>query len=249
MLFSSAIGWPDYSINLTMMDYNYVWVASLGLFLALSELLSRYRNVRLIFQSGSAWTYMLINGFTSCISYYFIYHNKLTFGDFTKTEVGTVLFAGFSAMFVLRSSFFSYYDKDSGKTVSIGLAAILEIFLDTAERSFDQEQSVCILKVVKNIMKDVDFAKASLDLTATCLNLMQNVSTDEQKQLSESLKSVSEKGITSNETKSLNLGILLSRITGVTLLAQAVESCFETIKISSKDQAIFSNLDALKGKL
>lgn len=231
------------------MDDNYVWVATLGLFLALSELLSRYRSVRLIIRSGSAWTYLLINGFASCISYFFIVKFNFTFGQFTTTDIGKILLAGFSAMFVLRSSFFSYYDKDSAKTVNIGLAAILDIFLDTAERSFDQEQSVCILKVVKNIMKDVDFAKASIDLTATSLNLMQNVSSDEQKQLSESLKSLSEKGITSNETKSLNLGILLSRITGVTLLAQAVESCFETIKISPKDQAIFSNLEELKGKL
>jgi len=231
------------------MDYNYIWVAVLGLFLALSELLSHYRIIRLILSSGSSWTYLIINGLTSCLTYYFIVKFKLTFGEFTATDAGKVLLAGFSAMFVLRSSFFSYYDKDSGKTVNIGLAAILEIFLDTAERSFDQEQSACRIKEVSKIMKDIDFAKASIDLTATSLNLMQNVAPEEQKQLSESLKSLAEKGITGNDIKALNLGILLSRITGIGLLEQAIISCGDTIRISPKDPIIFGKLEQLNDKL
>jgi hypothetical protein len=230
--------------------YNTVFAAVLGGFLAVSELLSRYRTLKLISRSIHAATYILINAAAAGICYYFINKFHLSFGQFSETETGKVLMAGFSAMFILRSSFFSYYDKDSSKTINVGLAAILQTFLDSAERSFDQEQSVNKLKEVKMIMANIDFAKAAIDLTTTCLNLMQNVSSEEQNKLAESIKKLSEEGkLTNNYSRALNLGIILSKITGVRLLKQAVDSHGESIKISIKSKEIFSNLEELKNKI
>lgn len=228
---------------------NITFSAILGGFLAVSELLSRYRLIQLIFKSVHARTYILINAIAAGICYYFVNKYKLGFGQFGQNEVGQVLIAGFSAMFILRSSFFSYYDKDSNKTINVGLAAILQTFLDSAERSFDQEQSVSKLKEVKSIMTDIDFAKAATDLTTTCLNLMQNVSSEEQNKLAESIKKLSEGNLTNNYSRALNLGIILSKITGITLLKQAVESHGNTIKFSPASKEIFHNLEELKNKI
>ena len=222
----------------------------LGAFLALSELLSRYRNLRSILCSASAWMYMIINIVASFFCYYLAseYQDKVTF--FSNPLI-RVLLSGFSAMVILRSSFYSYHDKDSNKTINIGIAAILQTFLDVSERSFDQEQSISTITKVTEIMKEVDFNKASSELTTTCLNLMHNVSSEEQKRLSDSIKTLADSTEFSNEAKSINLGIILSKITGSELLKQAVMSHQGTLKIEEdhENKKVFSDLDILKAKL
>ncbi len=153
-------------------------------------------------------------------------------------------------MFILRSSFFNYHDKDSNKSINVGISTILQIFLDAAERSFDQEQSVNNLTDIANIMKGIDFSRAEKDLTIICLNLMQNVSTEEQKKLAESIKNLSEpKAVQHELTKSVTLGINIARITGIKLLKQAIETMGDTIKISEEKKKVFENLDQLESKL
>jgi|GEM_PF-1092879 len=221
----------------------------LGGFLALSELLSRYRKLGSILGSSSAWMYMTINIFASFICYYLAteYQDKV---DFFSNPLIRVLLSGLSAMVILRSSFYSYHDKDSNKTINIGLAAILQTFLDVSERSFDQEQSVSTIKKVTLIMKDIDFNRASLELTTTCLNLMHNVSSEEQKRLSDSIKTLAESTNFSNEAKSVNLGIILSKITGAELLEQAVKSHRGGLAVREEDnKKVFSELELLKAKI
>lgn len=228
----------------------YLLSFSLGFLWAFSELLSRYKVGKFILNSKNAWIYLLINGMASVIVYYFIPKLNISFGVFTSTEWGKVLLAGLSAMFILRSSFFNYHDKDSNKSINVGISTILQIFLDAAERSFDQEQSVNNLKDISNVMKGIDFAKAEKDLTVICLNLMQNVGSEEQKKLAESIKNLAEpKAVQHELTKSLTLGITLARITGVKLLKQAIETLGEDIKISEEKKRVFENLDQLESKL
>src|SRR5689334_16796712 len=95
---------------------NYTFAFLLGYCLAFSELLSRYRIFKLIMNSMNAWVYLLINGCASIITYYFIKEHNFNLGGLANSELGKVLLAGLSAMFILRSSFFSFYDKESAKT-------------------------------------------------------------------------------------------------------------------------------------
>lgn len=228
----------------------YLFSFSLGFLWAFSELLSRYKVGKFIINSKNAWIYLLINGMASVIVYYFIPKLHVSFGVFTSTEWGKVLLAGLSAMFILRSSFFNYHDKDSNKSISVGISTILQIFLDAAERSFDQEQSVNNLKSISDVMSGIDFSKAEKDLTVICLNLMQNVSPDEQKKLAESIKNLSEPRAVQHElTKSVTLGITLARITGIRLLKQAIETLGDNIKISEEKRKVFESLEQLENKL
>lgn len=231
-------------------DFLNIFIAGiLGGFLALSELLSRYRSISSILSSSSAWMYIVINFVASVVCYYLAteYQSKVVF---LSNPLLRVVLSGLSAMVILRSSFYSYYDKDSNKTINIGIAAILQTFLDVSERTFDQEQSVSTIKKVEEIMKDLDFNRASSELTTTCLNLMQNVSAEEQKKLSESIKTLSDNSDFTNRTKSINLGIILSKITGLTLLNQAVISHSDTLKVKEEDtKKLFSELDELQAKI
>ncbi len=221
----------------------YLSSALLGILLSFSELLSRYRSSTLIMKSKNAWVYMLINGAASLIAIYFINTGTISFGEFTKNSAGKVLTAGLSAMFILRSSFFSFKDKDSDKTINVGLSAILSVFLDSAERAFDQKQSIIRLKDIRDVMKDIDFDKAAGDLTVLCLSLMVNVSQDEQTKLNESIQKLKTGALQFDETKSITLGILISRITGIPLLKEAVSTLGVNIKEDPEsDKNIFSNL-------
>ena len=88
-------------------------------------------------------------------------------------------------------------------------------------------------------MKDIDFDKAEKDLTVLCLNLMQNVSSEEQKKLAESIKSLAEpKAVEHACTKSFALGITLARITGIRLLKEAVFTLGDNIKISEEKRKV-----------
>ncbi len=223
---------------------------SLGFVWAFSELLSRYKVGKLIINSLNAWMYFLINGLASVLVYYFIPKLNISFGIFTSNEWGRVLLAGLSAMFILRSSFFNFHDKESNKSINVGISIILQIFLDAAERSFDQEQSVNNLKDISSVMKGIDFSKAEKDLTVICLNLMQNVGAEEQKKLAESIKNLAEPNAVQHEqTKSLTLGIILARITGIRLLKQAIDTLGEDIRISEAKKRVFEDLDKLEIKL
>lgn len=205
--------------------------------------------IRFIITSLNAITYMSINGLASIAVYYFIPKLDISFGIFTSTEWGKVLLAGLSAMFILRSSFFSYHDKDSKKSINVGISTILQIFLDSAERSFDQEQSVDNLKRISSIMQDIDFTKAEKDLTVLCLNLMQNVSSEEQKKLAESIKNLSEPNAVQHElTKSVTLGITLAKITGIKLLEEAVSTLGNEIKLTPEKKQVFLELNDLAAK-
>ncbi|HLA56577.1 MAG TPA: hypothetical protein VK623_10775 [Flavobacterium sp.] len=183
----------------------------------------------------------------SVLVYYFIPKLNISFGVFTQNEWGKIILAGLSAMFILRSSFFSYHDKDSNKAINVGISTILQVFLDSAERSFDREHSTNKLKQVSLVMKDIDFTKAEKNLSVICLNLMLNVSTEEQKKLGESVKNLSQD--MDPLAKSIALGIILEQVTGVELLKQAVECLGLSIKITPEKIDVFQQLGQLEKNL
>jgi hypothetical protein len=86
---------------------------------------------------------------------------------------------------------------------------------------------------VEEIMKDVDFNKAVKTLPATCLNLMQNVSKEEYEKMAHEVLDL-EKGEIIQEAKALNLGIIISRVTGPELLHKAVQSLRNVIHITTQ---------------
>jgi hypothetical protein len=111
-------------------------------------------------------------------------------------------------------------------------------------------QGLCISFGELDVLKGIDFSKAEKDLTVICLNLMQNVGSEEQKKLAESIKNLAEpKAVQHELTKSVALGITLARITGVRLLKQAIETLGDEIKISVEKKKVFENLDQLESKL
>ena len=210
---------------------SYVVVFALGSLVGFGELLNRYRNPGLVFKTVTSIIYLIINGLASVLTYYVMDLYNLWFDGFTSKEIDRILFSGLSAMFFLRSSIFVYKPKDSDTTINIGIASFIQIFLDFAERSFDQNQSIVKLNKVKEIMKGVDFELASKDLSILCLTLMKNVSLEEQQKLAEDIQKMSSRELRFGETKAVSLGILISDVGGVKLLKEAVETLKSKISL------------------
>jgi hypothetical protein len=230
---------------------SYVITFLLGALVGFGELLNRYRNPGLVFKVATSVIYLLINGMASALTYYIMDQYNLWFDGFTSKEIGKIAFSGLSAMFFLRSSVFVYKPKDSDTSMNIGIASFIQIFLDFAERSFDQNQSIVKLNKVRQIMQDIDFELASKDLSLLCLALMKNVSMEEQQKLAEDIQKLTSGGLKFVETKSVSLGILISDVAGVELLEVAVETLKAKISLNGEDTVSLqqAKLQELQDKL
>ncbi|MBI9082978.1 MAG: hypothetical protein JEZ11_05225 [Desulfobacterales bacterium] len=202
-----------------MIYFKYFIVFLIGFTFALAELLSRYDRLGQIFHYLSSWIYFLINGFTSVFGYWLLTEFKIDLGPLTANDSGRILLAGGSSMIILRSSFASLKIGDSN--FEAGFASITNIFLKAADRTFDQKRSISDYNKIKEIMKNVDFELLKIDLPITCLNVMKNVPSDEQKLLGDEVNRISI-DTQSNFTKSVNLGILVAKTTGIDLLRTVV---------------------------
>ena len=209
------------------MDWNFVgfaFIAALiGCMAAFAELLSRYQDPKQILTTGSSLVYMLINGFASFLTYWFL-RDKDILGD---NEISRVFIAGTSALVLLRSYFASI--KIGDKKVEAGFASILQVFLNWADRSFDQKKAQADLPEVNPIMKGIDFEKAKLALPTTCFKIMKNVTKEEQDKIASEVAILTQSDL-DNNVKCITLGILLIELTGKDLLQQAAIALGDSIK-------------------
>jgi hypothetical protein len=135
-----------------------------------------------------------------------------------------ILMAGVSAMAFFRTSLFVVRagDRDAG----VGPSGFLQIFLGAADRAVDRKRAAARSQAVVDAMKDVDYSKAKDALPPYCLALMQNISKEDQQELSRDLKDLDE-GAAEPSVKALLLGIELINVVGVDVLTVAVKSLGE----------------------
>lgn len=230
----------------TKMDYYYFLAFLLGIIAAIAELLSRYTDGFRIFKVKESYPYLLINGFTSVTAYWYISTHNIAPDAIITEPLSKVLTAGIGSMVILRSSVASI--KVGDKTIEAGFAPILNVFLNTADRAFDRCQSKKNINEIATIMKDVDFSKAHKDLPATCFNSLQNAPEEQVAKCSSDIQKIVDSGIDSNFTKSLNLGICISKIAGNDLLKEIVTSLNTTIKIDHKSTQTDQQADSISNQ-
>ena len=83
-------------------------------------------------------------------------------------------------------------------------------------------------------MNNIDFTKSKVDLPLICLGMMRNVSLEEQQLLANDIIKLTEKA-ESDKTKSINLGVLISNITGIKLLDKVVKSNSDIFSYSNEE--------------
>ena len=217
----------------------YAFAFLIGCVSGLAELASRYKDhpVRMLSYFSSN-IYLLINGFCSVLALWFISEFDINIGSVGETEPGRIILAGLSSMLILRSSFASI--KQGDKSIDAGFAAISQVFLNSADRSFDQKRSYKNLQKVSKIVKDIDFDKAQKSLPTLCLTLMKNTSIEEQRVIGKEVANLNKLDI-DNFTKSILLVIIISEITDTELLKEAVDTLYDSIKLTDEQIERISN--------
>jgi hypothetical protein len=127
--------------------------------------------------------------------------------------------AGLGATALLRSSFLNL--KIGNEDVGIGPSSLLTSLLAVVDRSVDRRRAAQRSRLIASVMNGVSFKKASLSLSAYCLQLMQNLPLDEQEKLRNLVAGLGLADM-DEELKSFNLGLLLLNTVGPAVLSAAV---------------------------
>jgi hypothetical protein len=214
------------------MDWSWIdWPAAavLGGVVGASELTSRYKDDPWAsMKSRPASFYIAINCAASIAALGLIHHLSQFAGTSRWTQI---LMAGVSAMAFFRTSLFVVRAGD--RDVGVGPSAFLQIFLTAADRSVDRRRAADRSDAVAEVMKDVDYSKASKALVPYCLALMQNVSPEDQRVLDRVLEALDRRDAEPS-VKAMLLGLELINVVGVDVLTTAVNSLGEQIRSAPK---------------
>lgn len=202
---------------------------ALGVLVAVAELVSRYRDApQQALYSWPALLYVAINAAASSAALGLIRVFNWQFGATGGAVRWTqVLVAGIGAMALFRTSLFTVRAGD--KDVAVGPASFLQIFRDAADREVDRLRAQARGLCVGELMKSVDYKKASEGLIPYCLALMQNVPDEEQQKIRKAVQLLNAEPI-DEAIKVRILGLHLINVVGPDVLTAAVTSLREELK-------------------
>ncbi len=200
------------------------WIIAvvLGGGVGLAELVTRYRDEPSALRGSLGfWAYILLNAGASALAYELIKVFGWTFGlaAGSARTATQVLVAGLAAMALFRSSLFTL--KVGDEDVSIGPSALLTSLLSVVDRAVDRRRAAQRSRLISKVMNGVTFEKAKISLSAYCIQLMQNLSLEDQQKLRTAVDALSLTGM-DDDLKSLNLGLLRMNTVGPTVLEAAV---------------------------
>jgi hypothetical protein len=217
---------------------NYFWldyaiVAVLGALVGGGELISRYRDApaRAIY-NWPAFIYVALNVAASLAALALIHIYHWTFGisgGDTAVRWAQVGVAGTGAMALFRTSLFTVHAGD--RDIGVGPSSFLQIFREASDRAVDRLRAKARGEQVSKVMTGIEYAKASEGLPLYCLALMQNLSSEEQVKLTQSLALLDKEQI-DPAIKVRVLGLNLMNVVGPNVLIAAVESLREQMKSS-----------------
>jgi len=135
----------------------FVWLAGgLGMILGASEILSRYRDQpvsALISQAGLI--YLLVNGIISAVVYGILIHYSADLiPQVAKDYLLGAIIAGFGAMAVLRSKFFTF-TTTGGSQIAVGPDIVAQAYLDSSNRAIDRQRALDRLRLVHDLTQSV----------------------------------------------------------------------------------------------
>jgi hypothetical protein len=208
---------------------DYLVAALLGAVVGGTELISRYRDApQSALSSRPAWLYVFLNVAASALALGLARTYGWTFGATGPSQRWTQVFlAGIGAMALFRTSLFTVRAGD--KDVNVGPGLFLQTLRDAADREVDRGRAHARGIAVAQLMRGVDFEKASKALVPYCLALMQNVSDGEQKDLMDAVETLAG-GPMDNAIKGRILGLHLLNVVGPAVLTAAVEALRDELK-------------------
>lgn len=168
--------------------------AILGAIVGASELVSRYRDEPTqALASRAGLSYMALNALVSAGVYGLVasYPNEV-FPALADDQLATAILAGFGAMVILRSKFFTLR-TDKGEDIPVGPDAAISAFLNAADRGVDRHRANQRLRVVSRVASENHQATSALaikEYVQVQLAAFQNLSTAEKAALLEMIEEI-----------------------------------------------------------
>jgi hypothetical protein len=212
--------------------WDYLITGVFGLLIGSTELMSRYRDAPL--ESIKTWFaafYIGLNIIASMMALWLLRLFGVTFGledDPLRLRWVQVLTAGLGAMMLFRSSLFIFRAGD--RDVSVGPSSILEVLLDVLDRQVDRERAKKRARVVEEVMAEISFPQASVELPIIAFALLQNLSREDQESTHNKILKLSSSNV-SNAAKSNALGLALIDAVGEEVLRASVKIYKRDIQI------------------
>ncbi len=204
--------------------YGYLVACAIAAAIGAAELVSRYRDKPSdLLRTMAAWLYAGLNAAGAAAALLLVRTFGWDFGVTGAAEIDAtqVLVAGFGSLALFRSSLFTV--RAGSSDVSIGPSTLLTMALDAADLGVERQQGRRRAKRVKSLMYGVSFDRAKEALPAWCFKMMQSEHKDEQTALAEEIIALGRSAM-SDQLKAYSLGLAIMRITGVTILAAAVDA-------------------------
>jgi len=222
----------------------YVFVSFfVGCFVAFSELATRYNDSpRLFFKNYASWVYIFINGSASTLVYLLsMFADVKVFGKTVNDSPLLMSFLmGISAMGLLRSSFFNL--KYNNKHVDIGAHKTIQMLLDWVDRMYDRHRSENLIVDVYPVMRGIAFSEAKCDIMLTCIAAMDGISKPESDDLNKIAHDLNENPDINDQTKSIQLGLKIAKVTGIDLLSKVADR----IKLNSEQVSLVGSADKIQ---
>ena len=211
----------------------YLLVGLFGAVVGASEIVSRYKDAPVeALQTVPGMFYIAINAFAALAAFALILHfNWLEAAPATGTDLAVPapdpattlivqsMIAGFGAMTFFRSSLFTV--RVGNTDIEVGPAGFLKVILEATDRECDRQRAGPRAAAIRELMREIDFAKARDALPSLCFGLMQNVSQDEQRAFSAFLADLNASSMDAT-FKANSLGLALMNIVGERVLEQAI---------------------------
>jgi hypothetical protein len=209
-------------------NFDYVWrfetAGLLGAAVGTAELLSRYRDApSFVVLSPPGIGYVAINAVAALAAMGIILAFNWKFGATGNAAAATqVLVAGFGSMALFRSSLLTV--KAGNDDVGIGPSSVLSIMMAAADRSADRLRAADRAGRVRELMKDVSYARASDSLPTVTFALMQNLSPADVAALKRDLDGLKREKPLPDSTKAILLGLKLTDLVSTGVLKAAIDT-------------------------
>jgi hypothetical protein len=163
----------------------------LGASVGASEIVSRYRDEPTqALRSAPALTYLCINALVSVCVYGLLSHySKTLIPALAKDPLMRSITAGFGAMAILRSKFFTLH-TEKGEDIGIGPDAAISAFLSSADRGIDRVRAKRRLDLVFRSAGRLPKVEIIKDFIKVSLLSFQNLSNDEKEEINKKIDDI-----------------------------------------------------------
>lgn len=163
----------------------------LGASVGTSEIVSRYRDEPTqALRSAPALTYLGLNALISVCAYGLLTHySKTLFPALAKDPLMRSITAGFGAMALLRSKFFTLH-TEKGEDIGVGPDAAISAFLSAADRGIDRVRAKRRLDLVFKSAGRVSRVEYIKDFIKVSLLSFQNLSDGEKEDINKKIDDI-----------------------------------------------------------